>query len=223
MDDWIPYKQIPANYKIVSIFPDTSVGEPENGIFDYNTISALTDLYNAGLLTNGTIKSVNSEITVENEHLYDGCEYSDALYQHLSREYMDSARALATLVSEERKKINTKDAVWSSYVNPCAFLCRHAIELKLKQCLACQSNLDTNHHNLTVLWEKINKDKLDSNAISQLTAFISEISKIDPNGESIRYGTDKKALPIKEPVNYDCLAIVSNAMYLFNQLHKIAF
>ena len=223
MDYWIPYKQIPADYKIVSIFPDISAGERKDGFFDYNTIFVLKEMHNAGLLTNGTIKSVNDEITVENEHLYNGCEYSNVLYQYLSKEYMDSAKALATLVSEERKKINTKDAVLSSYANPCAFLCRHAIELKLKQCLACQSNLDTNHHNLIALWEKINKDKLDSNVIFQLTTFISEISKIDPNGESIRYGTDKKALPIKEPVNYDCLALISNAMYLFNQLHKIAF
>ena len=218
MNYWIPYKQISDNYKVSSIFSD------EDAFFDYNSIIILKKLYEDGLLTNGDIKEENGEIIIKNEHLYNGCEYSSTLYHYLAKEYLDSALILAKFVLNEREKRITKDdIVLSSYVNPCAFLCRHAIELKLKQCLAEQNNINTNSHDLKKLWNSIDKEKLSLDIISQFDKFISEIIEIDPNGESIRYGTNKKALPIKEPVNYDCLALVSNAMYLFNQLHKIAF
>ena len=223
MDSYTPYKQIPNDYKIAPIFPNIELDGVEEGSFDYNSISVFKKLYDNWNLTNRAIKEEDSKIILENEHLYNGNEYSNTLYMYLASEYMDSAMALAKLVLEERKKIKTDGAFLSSYANPCAFLCRHAIELKFKQCLAKQGTLDTKHHNLTDLWEKIDKNKLDSDTITQLTNFIGEISEIDPNGESIRYGTDKQALPIKEKTDYDCIALVVNSMYLFNQLHKIAF
>ena len=112
----------------------------------------------------------------------------------------------------------------SQYANPCSFLCRHAIELKLKQCLSRQNNPITTSHKILDLWKKIDKNKLDSITISKLDSFLSEVACIDPNGEYIRYGTGKDSLPINHKiVSFDCVLLVQNTMYLFNQLHRIVF
>lgn len=214
---WTPYKQIPNDYKITSIFPKNK-GE----IFDYNSIAYLSKLYENGSLKNGTVKEVDGKCIIENERLYNGCEYSDQLYHYLAEEYLNSARILIGYILAEREELYKGNIILSSYTNPCAFLCRHAIELKLKQCLCNQGFKEIKSHELECLWNKINKSKLDETTIQQINFFIEELSKIDPKGTSIRYGT-QNLLPTDTPADYDCYVLVANTMYLFNQLHKIAF
>lgn len=222
MNFGIPYKQISDDYKIISIFPTKP-----NGVFDYNSISIFKKLYDKGYLINGTIQNCNGEPKIKDKHIYNGNEFSEVLYSYLAKEYLDSAITLCQYIQQERKGMKENGNMrLSSYVNPCAFLCRHAIELKLKQCL-CKQNEQAksicNSHKLLKLWDKVDKSKLNSQKIKQLTTFISELSDIDPNSESIRYGTDKTLLPIQNICDYDCIALIQNAMYLFNQLHIIAF
>lgn len=215
---WIPYKQIPEDYKVISIFP---VNEGE--VFDYNSISIFKKLYNEGLLTNGVIKENEGNVTIEDEHIFNGKEYSEQLFSYLSKEYMDSALILAKFILQERKEnINGKITV-SSYANPCAFLCRHAIELKIKQCLCHQGYEEIKIHKLDRLWQMLNKEIFDEDVINQLNSYMNEISQIDSNGESIRYGTGDNLLPIESKTDYDCIILVQNGMFLFNQLHKISF
>ena len=217
-DYWIPYKQIPEDYKVVSIFSTI-----KKGIFDYNSISIFKKLYKGGSLKNGTVKEINGEVVTENEHTLNGKEYSEQLFSYLSKEYMDSALILAQCILQERKEnVEGNDAV-SSYVNPCAFLCRHAIELKIKQCLYQQDHEEIKTHKLNELWKMLNKEILSEDVINQLGDYIKEISQIDDNGESIRYGTGHNLLPINSKTDYDCIALVQNGMFLFNQLHKISF
>ena len=96
---WIPYKQIPEDYKVVSIFPPT-----ENDVFDYNSISILKKLYKGGYLTNGTVKEIDNKVVIEDEHILNGNEYSEQLFSYLSKEYMDSSLKLAQCVLQERKE-----------------------------------------------------------------------------------------------------------------------
>lgn len=217
-DYWIPYKQIPEDYKVISIFSTI-----KKGIFDYNSISIFRKLYNNGSLTNGIIKEIDGEVVIENEHILNGKEYSEQLFSYLSKEYMDSALILAQCILQERKENAEGNVIVSSYVNPCAFLCRHAIELKIKQCLCQQDHEEIKTHKLDELWQVLNKEILSEDVTKQLNNYINEISQIDNNGESIRYGTGHNLLPINSKTDYDCIALVQNGMFLFNQLHKISF
>lgn len=219
VDYWTPYKQIPGDYKVVSIFSTI-----KNGVFDYNSISMLKKLYNNGCLKNGIIKEIDGKAVIENEHILNGKEYSVQLFSYLSKEYMDSALILAQCVLQEREEnVEGNDVVLSSYANPCAFLCRHAIELKIKQCLCQQGYEEIKIHKLDELWQALNKELLSEDVAKQLNNYINEISQIDGNGESIRYGTGHNLLPINSKTDYDCIALVQNGMFLFNQLHKISF
>lgn len=218
VDNWIPYKQIPEDYKVVSIFPPI-----ENGVFDYNSISIFKKLYKGGYLTNGTVKKNDNKAVIEDEYILNGKEYSERLFSYLSKEYMDSSLKLTQCVLQERKENAEGNDIVSSYANPCAFLCRHAIELKIKQCLCQQGHEEIKTHKLNELWQMLNKEILSEDVIRQLGDYIKEISQIDDNGESIRYGTGHNLLPINSRTDYDCIALVQNGMFLFNQLHKISF
>lgn len=212
--DWRVFKEIPENYSIESIIT--------KGNCDLNSIEVFRFLYEEGKLTNGTMKEVDGKIVVENERRLNGDEYSAELFSFLAKEYIDSALVLAKCVLEERAEPEKK---LSSYANPCSFLCRHAIELKIKQCLCCQHQPEsiTNKHNLSDLWEALDKTKLDADVITSLTDFIYEVSELDKNGITWRYGSNNKLLPINERINVDCFILTQNTMFLFNQLHKIAY
>ncbi len=209
---WIPFKDISDDYKIESILT--------NGICDYNSIEVMKYLYKEGHLTNGVVKEVDGKAIIENEHLYSGEEYSELLFSYLSKEYIDSAIVLANCVLHERME---DEEILSSYANPCSFLCRHAIELKLKQCMCRQNKPFSNTHNIKELWDNIDKTSLENEIIGELTSFIDELTLIDKNEISFRYGTGKNLLPINENLQFDCIILTNNTKYLFNQLHKIAF
>ena len=210
--DWRVFKEIPENYSIKSIIT--------KGNCDLNSIEVFRFLYEEGKLTNGTMKEVDGKIVVENERRLDGDEYSAELFSFLAKEYIDSALVLAKCVLEERAEPEKK---LSSYANPCSFLCRHAIELKIKQCLCCQHNSDSSAHNLNKLWDSLDKSKLEQHVVDALTTFINEVSLIDEKGITWRYGTEKNRLPIEECLQVDCCMLTQNTMFLFNQLHKIAY
>ncbi len=210
--NWIPFKDISDNYKIESMLT--------RGVCDFNSIEVFKHLYQEGLLTNGVAKEVDGKIIIENEHPYSGEEYSQLLFSYLSKEYIDSAIVLANCVLRERMD---DEEILSSYANPCAFLCRHAVELKLKQCLCRQNNPNSNTHNIKELWNQIDKSKFDRNIENELTFFIEELSLIDKNEMSLRYGTGKDLLPIAEKLQFDCIKLTNNTKYLFNKLHIIAF
>jgi len=205
------YEEILDDYSITTIF----VKE----IVDLNSIDVYHRLYEAGKLTNGIAKEVDGKCIIINERKYNGDEYASQLYFFLSKEYLDSAIVLAKFVLQERKIPD----MLSSYANPCSFLCRHAIELKLKHCLSYQRNSNSNAHNLKELWDLIDKSKMEQTVISELDGFIDEVSRIDEKGISWRYGTDKKCLPINDYLQIDCCILTQNTMYLFNQLQKICY
>ena len=52
---WRPYKQVPEDYKVTSIFATN-----KDDVSDYNSISIFKKLYNESLLTNGIIKDLKT-------------------------------------------------------------------------------------------------------------------------------------------------------------------
>lgn len=209
--DWRVFSEIPEDYSIKTIMV--------NGNCDLNSIEVFHNLYMKGLLKTGIAREADGRCIISDERKYNGDEYSEELFSFLAKEYIDSALVLAKCVLEEREG----EVKLSSYANPCSFLCRHAIELKIKQCLCHQHNSNSNSHTLKTLWDALDKTLLEQGAVEALTSFIEEVSCIDEKGIAWRYGTDKDRLPIKKFIPVDCCMLTQNTMFLFNQLHRIAY
>lgn len=136
------------------------------------------------------------------------------ILSHLSYDYLQSAISLQKYISDDR---NGPNIVVSHYVIPCIFCCRHAIELKLKQCIynICKEKMNT--HIIIDLWNKI-IDKKNGKGLNNLNSFIQEINSIDENEIVMRYGLDKNLKLLREKYLIDIDALIDNTKYLFNVL-----
>ena len=136
------------------------------------------------------------------------------ILSHLAYDYLASAIDLQKSVTNDR---NGPYLVASHYVIPCIFCCRHAIELKLKQCIYKVSKEKPSNHKIFNLWSIITSKK-SGTGIDKLNSFIAEVDSMDENEIVMRYGIDKNLRLLKEKYLIDIDALIQNTKYLFNVL-----
>lgn len=139
--------------------------------------------------------------------------YSLEVLSHMALDYLNSAMYLHKGIIADRGQ----DLV-SYYVIPCAFLCKHSIELKIKECLLSMGEKELKGHSVLTLWDKLNKEGLPQ--YDKLRAFIVEVEKIDNNEMALRYGISKGLEPLQEKFKFDVDNLISNTMFLFNILEE---
>lgn len=135
--------------------------------------------------------------------------YSSEVISHMALDYLNSARFLWMGVTNDRDK----DIV-SYYHIPCAFLCKHSIELKLKECLLAKGSHRLDGHNVMKLWEELNADSIPNK--DRIRGFLEEVEKIDKNEMALRYGIGHDLRPLAEKAKFDIDPLITNTMYLFN-------
>ena len=139
--------------------------------------------------------------------------YSSEVLSHMALDYLNSAMYLHKGIIADRGQ----DLV-SNYVIPCGFLCKHSIELKIKECLLSMGEKELKGHSVLTLWDKLNKADLPQ--YDRLRDFIVEVEKIDNNEMALRYGISKGLEPLQEKFKFDVDNLISNTMFLFNILEE---
>ena len=97
-------------------------------------------------------------------------------------------------------------------------MCKHSVELKIKECLLEKYESIENTHSIAKLWSK-----LDEKAIphyEELNSFINELETIDKNEMALRYGVSIKLEPLPENFIFDVDALLSNTKFLFNVIDE---
>ena len=189
----VPFEDIPEDYMVRKI-----------------TLPAMQDLSYFGFMRELSEHSADfKEMLKGNEE-----EIGVDILSHLAHDYLQSAIQLNFKIIEDR---NGPDLIVSYYVIPCLFCCRHAIELKLNQCLFVVNHEKSNNHTIIDLWKKITSKQI-GNEITYLNGFIAEINAMDENEIVMRYGLDKNLRLLKEKYMIDIDAWISNIKYLFNVL-----
>lgn len=153
----------------------------------------------------GTIKA--------GEEFNDNIFYSSEVLSHLALDYLNSARLLyqGIVAGQGRNTV-------TYYLIPCAFLCKHSIELKIKECLISKGETGLRGHSVLKLWNQMNETDIPQ--FDKLNQFIQEVEKIDSNEMALRYGISKGLEPLKENFKFDINNFLSNTMYLFNILDE---
>ena len=143
------------------------------------------------------------------EEFEDDQFYSSEILSHMALDYLHSALFLRQGVVADRGK-----EIASYYFIPCAFLCKHSIELKLKECLLEKGAKKLDGHSVLDLWNKLNETTIPQ--YEQLRSFIVEVDQIDRNEMALRYGISKQLLPLQESSQFDIDNFLTNTMFLFN-------
>lgn len=143
------------------------------------------------------------------EEFQDNRFYSSELLSHMALDYLNSAIFLRQGIATDRGK----DVV-SYYLIPCAFLCKHSIELKLKECLLVKGAQTLNGHSVLKLWNQLGEIQIPQ--YESLCGFIAEVDKIDRNEMALRYGISKDLSPLSEQFKFDIDNLLTNTMFLFN-------
>ena len=143
------------------------------------------------------------------EEFTDDKFYSSEVLSHMALDYLNSARFLYQGIVADRGK----DLV-TYYFIPCAFLCKHSIELKLKECLLSKGVHELKGHSVLGIWNDLNEDQIPHG--TELKLFLSEVEKIDNNEMALRYGISKGLAPLQENFKFDIDNLISNTMFLFN-------
>lgn len=189
----IPFEEIPEEYEIKTI-----------------KLTQFKDISYLGFVRELSERSSDFiEILEDNEDAV-GAD----ILSHLAYDYLQSAIVLQKSVVEDR---NGPYLIASHFVIPCIFCCRHAIELKLKQCIYDVSKEKSPEHIIINLWNKITSKK-SGIGISKLNSFILEVNSMDENEIVMRYGIDKSLKLLKEKYMIDIDALIQNTKYLFNVL-----
>ncbi len=167
---------IGSHMMIFDSIPDDYV---VNTIFDKD--NKYTDLSYLGVF-----RSLKAEYADKELKGYDlGIEFQDEdyvrreIFRHLSLDYLNSARYLWNGVNSDRGQ----DVV-TYYVIPCAFLCKHSIELFLKTCMLYKGISDFKGHSIKKLWEKLDEKEIPQ--YRELSDFIGELEKVDNNEMALR-------------------------------------
>lgn len=139
--------------------------------------------------------------------------YSSQVMSHMALDYLNSAMYLQKGIIADRGQ-----GIVSYYVIPCSFLCKHSIELKIKECLLSMGEKKLKGHSVLTLWDKLNKADLPQ--YDKLRSFIVEVEKIDNNEMALRYGISNGLEPMQETFKFDVDNLISNTMFLFNILEE---
>ena len=81
--------------------------------------------------------------------------YSKEVLSHLANDYLYSALLLHKGILADRST-----EVVSLYLIPCAYLCKHSVELKLKECLLEKYGRIEQSHSVAKLWSVLNEKEL---------------------------------------------------------------
>ena len=180
------FDDIPDDYEIQKFIL-------EQGVYDLSYLGVMKYLRN---------QNVSAEF-------HDNQFYSKQVLEYLALDYLQSALFLQKEIIYERGI----DIV-SYYLIPCAFLCRHAVELKIKECLLEKTQKIVQSHNVLKLWESLNEK--DLNQYHQLDFFVHELEYLDQNEMALRYGVSVNLEPLKEDFMFDIDAMLNNAKFFFN-------
>ena len=143
------------------------------------------------------------------EEFTDDIFYSSEVLSHMALDYLNSARFLHQgIVADRGQDLATY------YLIPCTFLCKHSIELKLKECLLSKGVHELKGHSVIGIWNDLNENQIPHGA--ELESFLREVEKIDNNEMALRYGISKKLAPLQENFKFDIDRLIPNTMFLFN-------
>ena len=196
----LPYEEISDNYDIKSCLT--------NGY----------DLSYAGLMKSMVKKYKNKIFDSERElgsEFQNKDWYGQEITEHQAYDFLASAKFLRNGLNADRDG-NTV----SNYVIPCAYCCRHAVELYLKYC-ALVKGIEPQKlicHKISDLWNIINEK--DIRCYNEVTTYIRELDIIDENGMALRYGLNKSFDIPNEDFQFNVDIMISNAMYLINVLSE---
>lgn len=180
------FDNIPDDYKIQKVIL-------EDKVYDLSYIGVMKHLR--------TIKA--------GKEFADDKFYSSEVLSHMALDYLNSACFLYHGVGGERGQ----DLV-TYYFIPCAFLCKHSIELKLKECLLSKGIHELKGHSVLGIWNDLNEEQIPHGA--ELKQFLSEVEKIDNNEMALRYGISKGLTPLQENFKFNIDNLITNTMFLFN-------
>jgi hypothetical protein len=131
----------------------------------------------------------------------------------MAMDYIQSALYL------HRAIVNDRDGeTVSYYVIPCAFSCKHSIELKLKECLITKGMKELKGHSVLTVWNDLDEKNIPHS--KNITVFLQEVEKIDNNEMALRYGISRKAEPLQENFKFNIDVLIMNTMFLFNVLDE---
>lgn len=139
----------------------------------------------------------------------DNIVYSKEVISHLALDYLDSALFLHRGIVAERGT-----NIVSAYLIPCAFLCKHSVELKLKECLLEKYGNVEKSHSIVKLWDTLAEKEVVH--YKELSFFILELEAIDAKEISLRYGVSVKLEPVQEDFMFDIDALLNNTKFFFN-------
>lgn len=143
----------------------------------------------------------------------DDAYYSKEVIGHMAMDYLESALYLQNGIVADRG-----GEVVTYYFVPCAFLCKHAIELKLKECLLSEGAQELRGHSVLQLWKQLVTKDFPKR--TELENFLVEVEKIDKNEMALRYGISKDLTPLSENFKFDIDSMLMNTKYLFNVLDE---
>lgn len=121
-----------------------------------------------------------------------------------SEEFIMSYLESAKIIMEETYRIQNKNLdvkkIFLSYslVLPTVYLCRHCLELAIKNAINSLGKTAKHYHNLSKLWNALReylKDRdisgEEMNLLNNMGIFIQSIDSIDDNGMKLRYPKQK--------------------------------
>ena len=159
----------------------------------------------------GVMKHLRSNVNIE--EFSDNKFYSSEVLSHMAMDYINSAQYLHSAI------VNDRDGKTASYyVIPCAFCCKHSIELKLKECLVKKGMTELKGHSVLAVWNKLDEKSIPHS--DEITAFLEDVEKIDNNEMALRYGINKDIEPLQEKYKFNIDALISNTMFIFNVLDE---
>lgn len=206
----MPFDKIPDDYKLKSILLDEFAHLSYVGIMKNLYSNYLLDLD----ITKFSEKEKEEMLDLDIKTTFDDLDYSKEILSAMALDYLKSACKLVESIMAERMS----ETVCSYYVVPCAYLCKHAIELKIKECLLKQEIYNFNSHNIKILWEKLKPTDIPQ--YKNVTNFILEVDKVDETEMVLRYGINNKLKPFSQKFQFDVVAMVENTEYLFNVLYE---
>lgn len=148
----------------------------------------------------------------------DDISYNKMSLSQLSWEYLVSADILR---EEWHKSMVYKEGQLQSYnpciFIPCAYLCRHSLELKLKEliCRLSPENKIVTGHDFQKLWKKL-IDICPDPRLQKIEPVILDMRELDDDGMKLRYSLDKQGQSYSGKSYYfDADILVDNTKYCY--------
>ncbi|MCR5095915.1 MAG: hypothetical protein K6A70_04170 [Erysipelotrichaceae bacterium] len=177
---------------------------------DYEMKTILTGDKFSDLSYVGIMKHLRTEKV---EDFSDPQIYSAEVLSHMAMDYIMSARYLYDVI------VNDRDGETVSYYTiPCAFACKHSIELKLKECQIVKGTKSLSGHSVIKIWNDLDEKSIPH--ADDIKNFLEEVEKIDNNEMALRYGVSKNMNPLQEEYKFNIDSLISNTMFLFNVLDE---